>query len=154
MGDGHLNKCKKCTKNDVRQRETVLSQDPDWVEKEQARHRDKYYRLDYKEKHKPSSKKRKENTSANRIKYPEKYKARNASQRVPILFEHRHHWSYNEEHVKDIIDLTNKDHAKAHRFLTYDQNEKMYREKDTNNLLDTKDKHEVFIRHCILNYPD
>lgn len=154
MKDGHLNKCKSCSKRDVREREKELSQDTEWVDKERSRHRDKYYRLDYKDKNKPSPEKQQENTNSNRIKYPEKYKARIISQRVPIKLDHRHHWSYNEDHAIDIIDMSNKDHAKAHRFLDYDRDTKMYRSKISGDLLDTKDKHEVFIRYCILNFPD
>jgi hypothetical protein len=39
MADGHLNKCKDCTKRDVREREKKLSNDPDWVNKELERQR-------------------------------------------------------------------------------------------------------------------
>jgi hypothetical protein len=40
MGDGHLNKCKSCTKNDARERERKLRiTDLNWVEKELERQR-------------------------------------------------------------------------------------------------------------------
>ncbi len=45
MSDGHLNKCKTCTKNGIQQREKELRKDPDWVMKERKRGRDKYHRL-------------------------------------------------------------------------------------------------------------
>ena len=63
MGDGHLNKCKDCTKKDTKERADELLKDPDWVEKEQARHREKYHRLDYREKHKPTPKQKKSQPS-------------------------------------------------------------------------------------------
>lgn len=40
MGDGHLNKCKDCTKKDTKERTDWLwANDPEWVEKELARQR-------------------------------------------------------------------------------------------------------------------
>ena len=45
MGDGHLNKCKDCTRKDVHERALRLSTDESFIEKERARGRDKYRRL-------------------------------------------------------------------------------------------------------------
>ena len=59
-----------------------------------------------------------------------------------------HHWSYQKNHAKDMIDMTPKDHAKAHRFLVYDQERMMYRNLD-GVLLDTRERHETYIRHMI-----
>lgn len=39
MADGHLNKCKACTKKDTAQREARMANDPVWREKELERHR-------------------------------------------------------------------------------------------------------------------
>ena len=49
-GDGHLNKCKKCTKNDVHKDYIRKSSDEQWMEKERARGREKFKRLGYKNK--------------------------------------------------------------------------------------------------------
>jgi hypothetical protein len=47
MADGHLNKCKTCTKRDVRAREARLSTDPKWRAKERARKRGVYQKPGY-----------------------------------------------------------------------------------------------------------
>lgn len=153
MGDGHLNKCKSCTKKDTKERTEINISTPEGLEKERARHRDKYYRLDYREKHKPTSEKKKEFMKRYREKYPEKYKAKNISQRlIPLIFGNEfHHWSYNIEHAKDVIELSPRDHAKIHRFIKYDQKTFMY--KDLNgNLLDTREKHQELIDKVLNNF--
>ena len=48
MKDGHLNKCKECTKSDVHNDYMKKSSDESWMEKERERARDKYRRLKYK----------------------------------------------------------------------------------------------------------
>lgn len=60
-----------------------------------------------------------------------------------------HHWSYNIEHALDVIELAKKDHKKAHRFIIYDQERFMYRRYDTNELLDSKERHLAFITEMI-----
>lgn len=154
--DGHLNKCKECVKEYVREREERLRNDPEWVENERTRNREKYYRLGYKELHKPSYEMKKSQLSRYRFKYPEKIKAQTKIKGSPLLDEgyNLHHWSYNEEHYLDVIKLTIKEHNKAHRFIVYDQERFMYRRYDTNELLDTRSKHEEFIKWCIENKED
>ena len=154
MGDGYLGKCKACTKKDVREREDVLKKDPAWVEKEQTRHREKYHRLDYLEKHKPTYEMKKAAMSKYIDKYPEKRLAKNASGTITKKGLEIHHWSYNKDHWKDVIYLTPKEHAKAHRFIRYDGERKMYYRVDTHELLDTREKHEEWINWCIANKPD
>ncbi len=141
MMDGHLNKCKDCTKKDVKAREVALLKTPGYREKERKRGRDKYHRLGYKGKHKPAKESEKIRNRSRRIMFPEKYKATNASQRIPIEKDHRHHWSYNKEHWTDIIDLTMEEHSTIHRYMVYDQERMMYRECVSGILLDTKESH-------------
>ncbi len=52
MGDGHLNKCKTCTKKDTKSQTEKLTSTPAGLEKERERHREKYRRLGYKDKQK------------------------------------------------------------------------------------------------------
>ena len=142
MGDGHLNKCIECTKKDVQERADLLNQDPNWIDVERARHRDKYYRLGYREKYKPTPKMKKEAMRKYSERYPEKIKAKIASHYIkcPVAGGEKHHWSYNEEHHKDVIFLNKRDHSKLHRYMIYDQERMMYRDL-SGKLLDTKEKH-------------
>jgi len=147
---GVQGECKECTKKRVKNREKIKRLDPKWHEKEKARHREKYYRLDYKEKHKPTYEKKKEIMFRYFKNHPEKYKAKIISQRLKIKDKnnHLHHWSYNENHYKDVIEINQKDHATIHRFLKYDKKTFMYKDLK-GNLLKTRELHENYINKVI-----
>ena len=148
MYDGHLNKCVVCTKKDVKKRELLLKEQDlnGWIKKERKRGREKYHRL-----YVGTGKANRESVLRHNKKYPEKKKANSMSGHLkpPSIGLEKHHWSYNEEHYKDVLWLTKKQHNKAHRFIVYDQERFMYRRYDNNVLLDTKEKHEEFILKCI-----
>lgn len=146
MADGHLNKCKNCAKNDTKNRLNELLKNEDFHNKEKERHREKYHRLGYLQKHKPSPENKRIMQRKYVEKYPEKVEARNVSSRIrpSIAGNHMHHWSYNIQHAKDVIELSPKEHYTAHRFIIYDQERKMYRAL-SGVLLDSKESHIEYI---------
>lgn len=145
MKDGHANKCGKCAKKYALESFREKMKDPIFAEKEKIR-----------SKNRAKSRSRMENMyeyqKVYSERYPEKYKAKFATKKMQrINGGELHHWSYNKEHYRDIIELEKNDHKKAHRFLVYDQERFMYRRFDTNELLDTRESHLEFIMWCIEN---
>lgn len=149
MKDGHLNICIDCVRERISKREKMLSQNTEWHEKEKERQREKYYRLAYKDIHKPTKEQKRIAIDTYKLKYPEKSKAKNASQHIKALKgNHLHHWSYNKEHYKDVIELSPKEHALLHRHIIYDQERMMYRNLN-GFLLDTKESHIELLKTII-----
>lgn len=141
--------CKPCLREKGKIRLLRLKNDPVWVEKERLRHKDKYIRLGYKERHKPSREKKASDMKKYHDKYPEKKAAALVMKhnKPQTKGNHYHHWSYNEVHYKDVIELSHADHVKVHRYMIYDQERKMYRRSDNNILLDTKEANIEFINY-------
>lgn len=150
MADGHLNKCKTCTQKDAMNRFLEKMKDPNFVESEKQRGREKYHRLNYKGLHKQNPEEKKKTMESYYNRYPEKRK-RAAS--ILKNGNHAHHWSYNKDHRSDTIELSKEQHYTLHRFIVYDQERMMYRctksvgEFEAGELLDTKERH---INYCNL----
>lgn len=138
MENGHLGKCKSCTRADTKKRTDALKLNPEWIEKEKARCREKEKRLRWK-RHKPTTEKNRERLRKYRERFPEKYQASILASSIPKdKGTNNHHWSYNKSHAKDVIPLTIENHAIVHRHMIYDQERMMYRRLD-GTLIDSRE---------------
>jgi len=136
MADGHLNKCKICTKKDTKERTEINTSTPEGLEKERARHRDKYSRLGYKDK-------QKEWDSKKPWKQTQKYKNLSRKFRLPKGIE-LHHWNYNDDYLEDVFILDIKQHKKAHTLLVLDLDLRIFKTL-TGDILDTSVKHKEYL---------
>ena len=140
MGDGHLNKCKVCTKKDTKKRTDVLNLDPEFVESERIRSREKYHRLNYKERQKVWDKDKP-------WKKSQIYKNLSRKIKTPKGME-LHHWNYNDDFLEDVIVMPIKDHRKWHTFIELDLESRIYILKESRIPLTNINRHVAFI----LNY--
>ncbi len=146
MADGRLNKCKDCTKKDSSRRHHNLNKDVDWVKKERLRNRDKYHRLNYKEK---ISKKN------NTYPWRKSYKLKNLCRKfVKKEGYELHHWSYKDENLEDVIMIDVKSHRQLHTLITLDLENRHYTSLDGKTILDTKKKHLDYISYLQYEYQE
>jgi hypothetical protein len=132
MGDGHLNKCKDCTKKDVKEKYSENIENPEYAEKERERGREKYRRLGY------SSRPRAHIENSNSSRFLKK-------RGVNLEGLEIHHWNYNLEY--DVFLLDRREHSLIHKYLIFDEDTKMFFANDI--LLDTKEKHKEFLATII-----
>jgi len=136
MGDGHLNKCKTCTRKDTADRVAIKSNDPEWVFKERERHRlkaEEYSRergvLPFQE----SLAIRRIKSEQHKIDFAHMIKYKKAAcvragRKVDCPSgSHRHHWSYNKDHWECVFIVDILFHNKIHRYTNYDDERRMYR---------------------------
>jgi hypothetical protein len=137
MGDGHLNKCKSCTKNDTKIQTAINTSTPEGLEKERERHRDKYRRLNYKESQKKWDKDKPWKATSIYKGLRGKYSNWDRSYEL-------HHWNYNDEYLTDIFILNINKHKMLHTYLILDLEKRIFYLED-GTYLDTKEKHKDFI---------
>jgi len=129
MKDGHLNKCKDCTKNDSLLRHKILSKDESWCNAQRNRSREKYHRLNYKAKQSFIDKVNPE--IKNKYKLLHRDTNINDDQNI-------HHWSYND--INHFIIIDKKVHRYIHTQMRLDKESLYFISKD-GLLLNTKDAH-------------
>jgi hypothetical protein len=150
MGDGTLNKCKDCVKKYAKERHEIKRNDPNFVRSEKKRARDKYQRL-YSpstgvKPYKQDPKYAYEITKKERSLYPEKALARSRAKSIERPEgHHAHHWSYNDDHHKDVFIVKSRDHYIIHRHMQYDPKSMFYINRD-GVILDTREKHLRYIK--------
>jgi hypothetical protein len=155
--DRRFAKCKTCVKGAYASRPKKLFQIPqEWRDNplEWKKHRNKRVielakaRGKYPAKCSPEARRRATKRFAAR--WPEKIAAHNACKKIPKQPGYElHHWSYNVEHKLDTILISKVDHYRIAKFIEYVPERRMYKRKDTGQLLDTKELHEAYIREVI-----
>ena len=137
MADGHLGKCKDCTRKDSIKRHYEITSTIEGLEKERQRHREKYHRLNYKEMQKVWDKDKPWNKK-------QVYKNLRRKFNIPRGFE-LHHWNYNDELLEDVVVMTTSEHKKLHRLMELDIDRKIFKTKKDSKYLHSKLDHCFFI---------
>lgn len=139
MKDGHLNKCKECTRCDMVDDYYKNRKNDEWVKKERERSKEKYYRLGYKNRHQSLVSKR--GISINDYKVASHW-LRNKIDGMEFNLQ-IHHWNYGL--LYDIFVVSKKDHRMLHTKMVYDKESKVFFIKGTREVLDTHEKHKQYL---------
>jgi hypothetical protein len=141
---GVVNKCKECNKKDVKLNYLKKAVDFDFILKERERSKEKYHRLNYKEKQKEWDKDKEWKKTSTYKGLRKKFK------HVPKTHQ-LHHWNYNDIFLEDIIVIEKFNHRRAHEFLVLDIELKIYKTLD-GHLLNTKEEHLNYLKQKGINF--
>ena len=144
MSDGHLNKCKECTKSDVKKDYNRKSKDVSWVEKERARGREKYHRLGYKDKDWTNKTRRDFKVSGNIHRDLER-------KGIDMEGKDAHHWNYNKP--RSVILLSTLAHHRIHQYVKASRSDKYLYTLD-GECLDTEEKTISYYKKVLSQYTD
>jgi hypothetical protein len=113
MKDGHLNKCIECSIKYFHEYFDIMSNNPEWIEKEKERSKEKYHRLGYKENQKEWNKKRPWTKISIYSNLSRDLKRDGIIKKGDII----HHWNYNDRYLKDVFIISSILHRKLHKYL-------------------------------------
>ena len=132
MYDGHFNKCKECTKNDVKERYEGLADKEEFQEKERLRGRIKYAKYKYK----------------NKVQHPENRDTARFLRNLGVNLKGKeiHHWNYNFKN--DVFIVSPRAHKLIHKYIQFDEESKCF--KYNGLLLLTKKHHYGVIKQVFL----
>lgn len=137
MADGHLNKCKGCTKKDVHDKYMDNLNDAAFVEKERARGRSKYHRL-YADKPRNEA-----HPDCSRHHAVRSVIERRVGKLPPET--ELHHWNYNLPFK--VFLLSRRHHSRLHKLLKFDKASNCFTYQG--KLLDTMEKHEEVVKQAM-----
>ena len=144
MADGHLNKCKECTKADVKRNYERKSADETWMEKERARGREKFKRLDYANRgFKQTLKDFPGTYNTNRTLRHHGYDTKG---------KEAHHWNYNLP--LSVFLMSRKAHHRIHTFISMNRDDKYGYTKDGVRIetpQQAKDIYDNILAQCGIN---